>query len=75
MLDPVSYPGLRIKRIHPAVLGALYAVFALMIAALYLCFFMVPAAVSVSPDGYAVVSPKAQTGLLLELETLLKEDT
>ena len=29
-----------------------------MIAALYLCFFMVPAAVSVREDGYSVVSPK-----------------
>lgn len=74
MLKPVSYPGLRIKRIHPAVLGALYAVFVLMIAALYLCFFMPPVAVCVSPDGYALVSPKSQTGLLLELEALLKED-
>ena len=75
MLDPVSYPGLRIKRIHPAVLGALYAVFVLMIAALYICFFMPPVAVRLSPDGYAVVSPKTQTGLLLEIEALLKEDT
>lgn len=75
MLDPVSYPGLRIKRIHPAVLGALYAVFVLMIAALFICFFMPPVAVRLSPDGYAVVSPKTQTGLLLEIEALLKEDT
>lgn len=74
MLEPVSYPGLRIKRIHPAVLGALYAEFVLMVAALYICFFMPPVAVRVSKGGYSVASPKTQTGLLLELEALLKED-
>ena len=74
LLAPVSYPGLRIKHVHGAVLGMLYAVFALMVAGLYLCFFMVPVAVKVLPDGYAVISPKAQTGLLIELEALLKED-
>ena len=45
-----------------------------MVAALYICFFMPPVAVRVSKGGYAVVSPKTQTGLLLELEALLKED-
>lgn len=73
MKAPVSYPGLRIKHMNSLVLGALYAVFALMVAALYLCFFMTPVAVAVTEDGYAVVSPKAQTGLMIELEALIKE--
>lgn len=74
MLDPVSYPGLRIKRVHPAVLGLLYATFVLMVVGLYLCFFAVPVAVAVTKDGYAVLSSKTQTGLMIELEALLKEE-
>jgi len=74
MLAPVSYPGLRIKHMHTAVLGLLYATFMLMVAGLYLCFFAVPVAVAVEEDGYALLSPKAQTGLMIELEALLKEE-
>lgn len=74
MLSPVSYPGLRIKHMSPVVLGLLYATFVLMVAGLYLCFFMVPLAVIVEKDGYAIISPKAQTGLMIELEALLKEE-
>ena len=74
MGDPVSYPGLRIKRMPGVVLGALYAVFALMVASLYLCFFMPPVCVKVTDEGYALRSPKAQTGLLLELDALLEEE-
>ncbi len=57
-LLPAEYPGLRIKHVSSVLYGALYFGFGLMIAALYLCFFMVPAAVSVREDGYSVVSPK-----------------
>jgi hypothetical protein len=74
LLEPVSYPGLRIKHMNAAVLGALYAVFALLVAALYLCFFMTPVAVCVNENGYAVISPKTQTGLMIELEALLGEE-
>ena len=74
MLSPVSYPGLRIKHMSPVVLGLLYATFVLMVAGLYLCFFTVPLAVSVEENGYAILSPKAQTGLMIELEALLKEE-
>ena len=74
MGDPVAYPGLRIKRMPGVVLGALYAVFALMVAALYLCFFVPPVCVKVTDEGYALRSPKAQTGLLLELEALFEEE-
>ena len=74
MKAPVSYPGLRIKHMNSAVLGALYAVFALMVAGLYLCFFTVPVAAVVTKEGYALLSPKTQTGLMIELEALLKEE-
>lgn len=73
LLDPVSYPGLRIKHMHTEILGMLYATFVLIVAALYLCFFMVPVAVKVTESGYAVLSPKTQTGLMIELDALLKE--
>ena len=72
MGEPTAYPGLRIKRMPGAVLGALYAVFVLMVASLYLCFFMPPVCVKVTDEGYTVRSPKAQTGLLLELDALLE---
>lgn len=74
LLDPVSYPGLRIKHMHTEILSMLYATFVLIVAALYLCFFMVPVAVKVTESGYAVLSPKTQTGLMIELEALLKEE-
>lgn len=72
MLDPISYPGLRIKQMNMVILGALYAVFVLMVAALYLCFFMVPVAIRITDEGYRIVSPKVQTGLLIDIEALLK---
>ena len=74
MLSPVSYPGLRIKHMNPLVLGLLYATFVLMITGLYLCFFAVPLAVVVEESGYTILSPKTQTGLMIELEALLKEE-
>ncbi|MBR4040386.1 MAG: cytochrome c biogenesis protein ResB [Clostridia bacterium] len=74
MLDPVSYPGLRIKHMNPLVLGLLYATFVLMVAGLYLCFFAAPLAVAADDDGYVILSPKTQTGLMIELEALLKEE-
>lgn len=74
MGDPVSFPGLRVKRVPGAALGALYAVFALMVASLYLCFFMTPVCVKMSDEGLAIRSSKAQTGLLLELDAMLEEE-
>jgi len=73
-LEPISYPGLRIKHVSTAVLGALYAVFVLMIAGLYLCFFTVPAAVAVEETGYAVISPKPQPGLAIGISACLEEE-
>jgi hypothetical protein len=52
----------------------LYATFVLMIVGLYLCFFAVPLAIAVEEGGYTILSPKAQTGLMIELEALLKEE-
>ena len=72
--EPVSYPGLRIKTIAPWLLGVLYASFALLIAALTVCFFMRPVCVAVRPQGYAVVSARPQLGLALELEALTREE-
>ena len=74
LLEPVNYPGLRIKHISEAVLGALYAVFALLVASLYMCFFMPPVAVCKTENSYGIFSPKTQTGLMIELEALLKEE-
>ena len=72
--DPVSYPGLRIKYVSPIVLWALYAVFALMVAGLYLCFFTVPCAVTVTDQGYTLISPKPQPTLTMALENCLDEE-
>lgn len=74
MEAPVSYPGLRIKYLSGAILGALYASFAFIVAALYVCFFMRPVCVAVGEDGFAVASPKPQLGLQLELESLVGEE-
>ena len=74
LLDPVSYPGLRIKHVSSLVLGLLYATFVLMVAGLYLCFFMVPVAAVVTESGYALLSSKAQTGLQIEIESLFEEE-
>ena len=75
MGDPTAYPGLRIKRMPGVVLGALYAVFVLMVASLYLCFFVPPVCVMVTDEGFALRSPKTQTGLLLEIDALLEEES
>lgn len=73
MLSPVEYPGLRIKRLSGTLLGLMYAAFAFMVAALYLCFFLSPVCVCVRPDGWALCSPRPQAGLLLEIEEACKE--
>lgn len=72
-LDPAEYPGLRIKRQSAALYAGLYFSFGLMVAGLYLCFFAVPVCVKAGAAGYAVVSPKTQQGLLIELKALLAD--
>ncbi|MBQ8536632.1 MAG: cytochrome c biogenesis protein ResB [Clostridia bacterium] len=74
LLEPVSYPGLRIKHMETAVLAALYGVFAMMIAGLYLCFFMSPEAVAVTPQGFGVFGPKTPEGLIIDLKACLEEE-
>lgn len=71
---PVSYPGLRIKYLPGVILGALYASFVFIVAALYVCFFMRPVCVAVGEDGYAIASPKPQLGLQLEIDSLNGEE-
>ena len=72
--DPVSYPGLRIKH-TPLVVNALLIVcFVLMIAGLYLIFFLPPVLVKLDRDGYAVGGPKPE-GMRFELERLLQSTT
>lgn len=68
-LSPTEYPGLRIKRVSSWLYAGLYFGFGLMVAALYLCFFSVPAVVKVTETDYTVVSPKKQ-GLILDLSQL-----
>ncbi len=70
--DPVSYPGLRIKYTPSLVSALLIACFALMIAGLFLLFFLPPVLVKVDGEGYAVGGPKPE-GTRLELEALLNE--
>ena len=71
--DPVSYPGLRIKYTPSLVSALLIACFALMIAGLFLLFFLPPVLVKVDDEGYAVGGPKPE-GMRLELEALLNEN-
>ena len=73
-MEPAAYPGLRIKTIHSELLYALYAVFALMVIGLALCFFAVPTAITVTEQGYALHSSKPQTGLMIDIEACLTQE-
>ncbi len=68
---PLEYPGLRIKKTPEGVGAGLCAAFVLLLAGLWLCFFMPPVEVAVTEEGYALGGPKPQ-GLRLELEALLE---
>lgn len=57
---PVEYPGLRIKYTPAAINTLLIAVFALMVAALYITFFCDPVVVKVDDKGYAVGGAKPE---------------
>ncbi len=67
---PEKYPGLRIKYTPPVVNVLLFAAFALMIAGLFVTFFLQPVLVKVDDEGYAVGGPKPE-GTRLELKELL----
>ena len=73
-LDPIEYPGLRIKTASPVLYGFLYFSFGLIIVGLYLCFFAAPVCVRLEEDGYVICSARPQEGLELALQMAL-EDT
>jgi len=68
--DPVEYPGLRIKYTPPVVNLLLCIAFALMIAGLYVTFFMPPVLVKADREGYTVAGPKPE-GTRLALREIL----
>lgn len=70
--DPISYPGIRVKTLPSAVIGALYGTFVLLIFALWLTFFHIPVAIVLRPEGYAICGTKT-TGTTLELGAVLGE--
>ncbi len=69
---PVEYPGLRIKYTPEIVNALLIAAFSLMIAGLYITFFMPPVLVKTDSTGYTVCGPKTEQ-LKLELKLLLQD--
>ena len=71
--EPLRYPGLRIKVTPSWIEPLLIACFALMIAGLYLLFFLPPVLVRLDDEGYAVCGPKPE-GMRLELMDLLNMD-
>jgi len=70
--DPY-YPGLRIKQMPPAVNELLIAVFALMVAALYITFFLPPVLVKLTETGCAVGGPKPENTRMEILNLLSRE--
>ena len=71
--DPIEYPGLRIKRTPPLVNALLCAAFVLMIAGLYVTFFLQPVLVKTDEEGYTVCGPKPES-MRMELRLLLRSD-
>ncbi len=70
-LQPVEYPGLRIKQVSTLLYAGLYTGFGMMIVALYLCFFHIPVCVRVTEEGYGIHSPKPQEELKLRIQIAL----
>jgi len=68
--DPMYFPQIRIKTVPAAAMALLYTSFALLVAGLYLCFFHVPAFVTVGRKGYAISGPKADVSLAAEINNL-----
>ncbi len=56
--DPGAYPGLRVKTQPEWALWLLYLSFGLMLLGLYLCFFMIPEAAHIKPDGLSLAGRK-----------------
>ena len=72
--EPVEYPGLRIKYTPGAVNLLLLLSFLLMIAGLYITFFLVPVLVKLDDTGCTVGGPKPE-GLRMEIELLTRKET
>ena len=70
---PVEYPGLRIKYTPGAVNILLLLAFLLMIAGLYVTFFLPPVLVKTAAEGYAVLGSKPE-GTRLDIEAVLSEE-
>ena len=68
--DPVAYPGIRVKRIPYPFPALLYASFVLITLGFWLCFFHMPALVTVSNDSYAITGQKTQAAQF-EIDTFL----
>ena len=62
--DPGVYPGMRIKTQPEWTLWLLYLSFALMLLGLYLCFFCIPEAAHIKPDGLSLVGRKDISDLI-----------
>ena len=69
---PADYPGIRVKHVSPLVNALLVGAFALLIAGLYLTFFLEPVLVKTDAEGYAVLGPKPER-MRVELGEELRE--
>lgn len=72
-LEPVEYPGLRIKRTPALINPLLLAAVLLMTFGLYLAMFVQPVTVSLSEKGYAVYGLK-QDSVLYDIGVLLDDE-
>ena len=72
-LDPVEYPGLRIKRTPAMVNMLLLGAVLIMTLGLYLAMFVPPVIVAVGKNGYAVRGPKPEN-TQYEINMILKQD-
>lgn len=67
------YPVLTVKHMSPLVNGLLIGVFALMVIALTVTFFLPPVVVKVDGEGYAVAGPKPEN-MKMELAAYLAKE-
>ena len=67
------YPIFTVKTMSPVVNVLLIAVFALMVIALYVTFFLPPVLVKVDGEGYAVGGPKPEN-MKMELAAFLARE-
>ena len=72
--EAVAFPGLRIKHTPPFIQTLLGASFVLLIAGLYLTFFMQPVYVRLDEDGGCIGGPKPE-GMVLTMQELLSGAT